>query len=196
MPAKLLFLAGSIRTGSFNVRLARAACEAARQAGHEATFLDLSDYPMPLYNGDLEKAEGVPQKARQLGEVFKAHQGVFIASPEYNAGVTPLLKNTIDWLSRIREEGGLAYPALSGQVYAIGAASPGGFGGVRGLLMLRQTLAVGLGLLVLGEQVVVPRAGEAFDEDGALQDARAAGALRRTVERLSTVAAQLGTSNG
>ena len=95
---RLAFLAGSTRQASFNRKLARAAFDLAREQGTTAELIELADYPMPLYNGDLEASEGPPENARKLRGVLRAHQGIFIASPEYNASVTPLLKNTLDAL--------------------------------------------------------------------------------------------------
>lgn len=165
---KILLFAGSLRTGSFNEKLAVAAAKALAAAGGEVTRISLSDYPLPIYDADLEAAEGLPEPAIRLKELFLSHPGVFLASPEYNAGVTPLLKNTIDWVSRRHAEGEPPLAALRNRAFAIAAASPGGFGGMRGLLMLRQILAVGAGAVVIPEQVTISNAAKAFDEDGEL----------------------------
>ena len=100
-PARLLFFAGSSRAASYNKKLARLGAMIADANGIPATFADLGDYPMPLYNGDLEAAEGPPENARKLKALMQAHSGIFIASPEYNASITPLLKNTLDWVSHV-----------------------------------------------------------------------------------------------
>ena len=106
--------------------------------GIPATFADLGDYPMPLYNGDLEAAEGPPENARKLKALMQAHSGIFIASPEYNASITPLLKNTLDWVSHAREEGEEPLQVFKTRVFALGSASPGGMGGLRSLITCAQ----------------------------------------------------------
>jgi NAD(P)H-dependent FMN reductase len=174
--AKILAFAGSARRDSLNKKLARVAAQFAREAGAEVTFVDLDDYPMPLYHGDLEARDGMPENAMRLRELFLAHQGLLIVSPENNTTVSALLKNTLDWLSRSIGDGKGAnsgYAPYRDKVAAIFAASPGAFGGVRGLPHLRQILA-SLGVTVLGNQVALPHADAAFDEAGALKDARAA----------------------
>lgn len=190
MTVKILIMAGSTREGSFNGRLAHAAAAQARAQGANVTPVDLAGYDLPIYNADLETSQGLPENAVKLKGLFKSHRGIFIASPEYNAGITPLLKNTLDWISRQgTDEAGLT--AYRGNVFAIASASPGGFGGMRGLLMLRQILSVGIGALVISEQVVVARAGNAFAEDGSLTDERAAGMLKTQIARLIEVAGAL-----
>jgi NAD(P)H-dependent FMN reductase len=188
---KLLFVAGSTRVGSLNARLARAAAATAERQGHPATVVDLADYPMPLYDGDIESLGGPPEAAHRLLDVMATHAGVFLASPEYNASMSPLLKNSIDWMSRVRtpEPSGLA--VLGSRVFALGAASPGGTGGMRGLIGLRYCLEMGLSALVLPEQVLVARATAAFDDDGALRDPEAADRLGRVVARLADVAGRV-----
>ncbi len=178
--ARILVFAGSARRDSLNKKLARAAAQFAREAGAEATFVDLDDYPIPVYHGDLEAASGMPEAARRLREVFLAHDALLIASPENNSSVSSLLKNTIDWLSRDVDDGkgdssGLA--PWRGKVAGLMAASPGGFGGIRALPHLRQILAA-LGVTVLGTQVAVPKAHEAFAADGSLADERVAKSVR------------------
>ncbi|MBZ0249030.1 MAG: NAD(P)H-dependent oxidoreductase, partial [Burkholderiales bacterium] len=126
--ARILVFAGSARRDSLNKKLAREAARFAREAGAEATFVDLDDYPIPLYHGDLEAAEGMPENARKLRALFLAHDALLVASPENNSSVTALLKNTIDWLSRDLGEGrgddsGLA--PWRGKVAGLLAASPG-----------------------------------------------------------------------
>ena len=186
MSARILVFAGSARRESLNKKLARVAAGFARAAGGEVTFLDLDDYPMPVYHGDLEAAEGMPANGVKLREIFIAHDGLIIVSPENNQSMSSLLKNTIDWLSRGIGDGkgdasGLA--PFRGKVAALMAASPGPFGAVRHLPHLRQILAT-LGVTVLGNQVAVPRADEAFDEAGALRD-------ERTAKSVQTLAASL-----
>ena len=131
MPSKtrLLFIAGSAREGSYNKKLARLGARVADANGLEATFADLGDYPMPLYDADLQAGEGIPENALKLEALMKVHTGIFIASPEYNASISPLLKNSLDWVSRIRRDGEEPLAVFKTRVFALGAASPGGMGG-------------------------------------------------------------------
>jgi chromate reductase, NAD(P)H dehydrogenase (quinone) len=183
---KLLFFAGSSREASFNKKLARLGAGIAIANGLQATFADLGDYPMPLYDGDLEASGGVPDNARKLHALMSIHGGVFIACPEYNASITPLLKNTLDWISRIKVEG--AESVYKSRVFALGAASPGGFGGMRGLIAARQSLELGLGALVLPDQVAIPKAAGAFDEHGHLVDKAQQALLKELIEKLARAA--------
>jgi NAD(P)H-dependent FMN reductase len=190
LPVKILFLAGSTREGSFNRRLARAAAAEARAQGGDVTHIELTDHELPIYNADLEASKGLPETAVKLKDLFKSHRAIFIASPEYNAGVTPLLKNTLDWVSRKgTDEAGLQ--AFRGNVFAISSASPGMFAGMRSLLMLRQILMVGTGALVIPEQVAIAHARDAFAEDGSLTGERAAQMLKAQIARLIEVAGKL-----
>lgn len=166
---RLLFISGSAREGSLNTRLARLAFRIAEANGIAAAFADLGDYPLPIYDGDLEDRDGAPDNAIKLKHLISVHTGILIAAPEYNAGITPLLKNAIDWVSRVKENDEPAGLVYKTRVFALAAASPGGFGGMRGLIQLRQTLTLGLGALVLPDQVVIARATEAFDDDGSLK---------------------------
>jgi NAD(P)H-dependent FMN reductase len=188
---KLLFLAGSARVASLNKRLVRAAAAVADTRGLSATVVDLADYTMPIYDGDVEVIDGVPESARALAILLAGHHGVFIASPEYNASISPLLKNTLDWISRLRgsELDGLAI--LKSRVFALGSASPGGTGGMRGLVAVRYTLEMGLGALVLPDQVLVPRANAAFADDGSLVDPEARTRLDAVIARLALVASRV-----
>ena len=185
---RLLFFAGSAREGSYNKKLARLGRHVAEANGIEAAFVDLKDYPMPIYNGDLEAAEGPPERARAFNALLGEYEGVFIASPEYNASVTPLLKNTLDWVTRVRAKGESGLEVFQSRVFAIGGASPGNYGGMRSLLQLRQILAVGTGALVIPQQVAVPRAAGAFEEDGSLKDEAQQKLCTKVVEALAVVA--------
>ncbi|MEE9589906.1 MAG: NAD(P)H-dependent oxidoreductase [Hyphomicrobiaceae bacterium] len=167
---KLLFFAGSAREGSFNKRLARLGADIANANGIESTFVDLSDYPMPIYHGDLEVESGPPDNAKAFKELMQQHDGIFITCPEYNSSVTPLLKNTLDWVSRVRDETEAPLHVYKSRVFAIGGSSPGGFGAMRSLIDLRKILQLGLGAHVLPEQIAVPRAANAFDDNGHLED--------------------------
>lgn len=185
---KLLFFAGSAREGSLNKKLARLAAEIAGANGIPATLADLGDYPMPIYDGDREARESVPENARKLKALMEVHPGVFIVSPEYNAGITPLLKNAIDWVSRIKDEGEIPLQVFKTRVFALASASPGVFGGLRSLIVTRQVLQLGVGALVLPDQVAVSRAAEAFDENGHLKDKAQQEALKGLIEKLARAA--------
>ena len=189
MTVRILVFAGSARAGSLNKKLARVAAAAVRAAGAEATFIDLADYPMPLYDGDLEARGGVPASARKLKDLFIAHQGLLIASPENNASVSALLKNTLDWISR-QDGGESGLAPYHGKVAALAGASPGALGGLRGLTHLRAILQT-LTVLVLSEQVALGRAHEAFNEDGSLKDAKQQAALAALAKKLADVCARL-----
>jgi len=188
---KILVFAGSIRTGSFNARLAALAAKELALAGCDVTRISLEDYPLPLYDADDELKNGVPVNAASLKTMMAAHQGVFIASPEYNASVTPLLKNTIDWVSRVRERGEAPLAVFKHRVFALGGASDSPYGALRSLMTLRQILELGCGALVLPEQVTVFHASEAFDEMDNLKDERATAALKRLVQRLTQAAQEM-----
>ncbi|MEM9028474.1 MAG: NAD(P)H-dependent oxidoreductase [Pseudomonadota bacterium] len=185
---KLLFVSGSARADSVNKKLARFAERTAQANGVPSAFADLGDYPMPIYDGDIEADTGVPEAAVKLKHLMSVHDGVFIASPEYNAGMTPLLKNAIDWISRVQEGGEPRGTVFKTRVFALGAATPGGLGGVRGLMQLRQTLALGLGAVVLPDQAMVPHAMTAFDDDGALKEEQSIERLKGVIERLARAA--------
>ncbi|WP_029349840.1 NAD(P)H-dependent oxidoreductase [Bosea sp. 117] len=178
---KIVVFAGSIRTGAFSAQLASLVARELPGLGAEVTHLSLADYELPIYNGDLEAAEGVPEAAKRLRDVLAGADGVFVVTPEYNAAVPPLLKNAIDWVSRVRASEG---DAFKGPVWVIGSTSPGAMGGYRASMMLRQVLALGLSALVLGEQMAVGSAGQAFDEAGALKEERQMKQLRGVLSRL------------
>lgn len=186
---KILVFAGSARQPSLNKKLARIAFESVQAAGADARFIDLADYPMPVYDGDLEEREGVPAPARALGELIRAQDGLLIVSPENNASVSSLLKNTIDWLSRIKD-----FDPLTGKVAALMAASPGALGGVRGLYHLRAILNT-LGVEVIAKQLLLPRANQAFAPDGKLVDAKQLQQVDAVAQRLIAAAKALSTSN-
>src|SRR5439155_3023034 len=177
---------------SYNAKLAALAAKEIALAGAEVTRISLFDYPMPLYDGDLEGRSGAPEHAVKLKQMMMQHQGVFIASPEYNASITPLLKNTLDWVSAVRERGDPPLAAYQNRVFALGGASPGRSGATHSLLALRQVLAVGCRALVIAEQVRVPNAEQAFDERDGLKDARAAGQLKLVIRKLVDTAKLLG----
>ena len=167
---RILAFAGSARKDSFNVKLVNIAAAGARAARAEVTVLDLHDCPMPLFNQDLEATDGPPPQASRLKEIMRAHGGLLIASPEYNSSISPLLKNTIDWVSR-PADGEQMLPAYQGKVAGLMSVSPGRLGGLRGPVHLRSMLS-NIGVLVIPDQVAVGEAGAAFDDSGDLVDNR------------------------
>lgn len=184
---KILVIPGSLRTGSHNARLAALAAKEFALAETEVTRISFEDYTLPLFDADLA-GNSMPPAAVALKRMIMAHQGVFITSPEYSASVTPLLKNAIDWVSRVRDPGEPSYAAFKNRVFAIGAAANSGNGGVRSLMALRQILELGCGALVIPEQISVPRAEQAFDEHDNLKDESLAAALKAMARRLVTLA--------
>ena len=181
---KILVIPGSLRAQSYNGRLAALASKELTLADADVTRISLVDYPLPIYDADLAEKSGPPLNALRLKQLMSAHEGVFIASPEYNASITPLLKNALDWISVVREGGEAELAAYQNRVFALGGASPRRSGAVQALLALRQVLAVGCHALVIAEQVCVPNAAQAFDDMDELRDARVAGELKLVVRKL------------
>ena len=179
---KILAFAGSTRRDSLNKKLVRVAAESARNVGGDVTLIDLADFPLPLFDGDLEAVTGQPENSERLYELFKSHQALLLSCPEYNSSITAVLKNVIDWVSRPRP-GEPELVAFTGKVAALLSASPGGFGGMRGLVHVRAILG-NIGTLVIPTQVSVPRAHEAFNEDGSLRD-------EKLTQRIAKVAKEL-----
>lgn len=167
---RILAFAASTRSASFNRRLARVATGCVRRAGGEITLIELKDYPMPLYEGDLEAASGIPEHGKRLKALLAEHQGLLIVSPEYNGFITPLLKNTLDWLSRPDgDQDGLAL--FRDKLALVLSASPGALGGLRSLTLARQLLT-NLGVMLMPDSLAVGRAQEAFNDDDTLKDER------------------------
>ena len=185
---KILVLPGSTRAGSHNVRLAALAAKELTLLDVDVTRISLVDYDLPLYEAELEAKAGAPFNAIKLKQMIMAHHGVFIASPEYSASVTPLLKNAIDWVSRVRERGDPTYAAFKGRVFAIASASPDRAGGLHSLMALRQILELGCGALVIPEQVAIPQADHAFDDMDNIIDTGTANLLRAQLARLVDMA--------
>src|SRR3954469_10128699 len=181
---KILVIPGSLRHESYNMRLAALATKELALADADVTRISLVDYPLPIYDADLAAKSGPPEHALKLKQMVSAHQGVFIASPEYNASITPLLKNTIDWISTVRERGEPQLAAYQNRAFALGGASPGRSGAMQSLIALRQVLAVGCRALVIPEQVTVAHAYDAFDDSGELKDARLGAQLKTVVQKL------------
>jgi NAD(P)H-dependent FMN reductase len=181
---KILVIPGSLRAKSHNVRLAALATKELTLADADVTRISLADYPLPIYDADGAEKSGPPQNAVKLKQLLSTHHGVFIASPEYNASLTPLIKNTIDWISVVRERGEAQLAVFQNRVFALGGASPRRSGPTYSLLALRQVLTVGCRALVIAEQVTIPNAEQAFDEMDELKDTRAASELKVVVRKL------------
>src|SRR6202140_3336275 len=180
---KILVIPGSLRTGSHNARLAAAAAYEFAQAGVDVTRISLGDFPLPLYDGDLQTRSGVPKNAVNLKRMIGAHHGVLIVTPEYNSSVPPLVKNTIDWVSRVQDA-----PEARGQVFrdrafAIAAASEGRLGGPRCLAALRLILSA-CHATVIPNQLALSFAGEAYDDMDRLKHPGDIEALNALVRQL------------
>jgi len=188
---KILVMAGSLRAGSHNGRLAALVAKELALAEAEVTRISLADYPLPLLDADLLAGSGPPDNAVKLKQMLVAHQGVFITSPEYTASVTPLLKNAVDWITRVRERNDASHAAFKDRVFALGSASARADGGLHALMALRQILEVGCGALVLPEQINVGGAGDAFDEMDNLKDQDLTTALKDMVRRLIDLAGMM-----
>ncbi len=182
---RIIAFAGSLRRDSLNKKLVRVAARGAEAAGAEVTHLDLSDYLMPIYDQDIEDRDGLPDAAKTLKDMFRAHDGLLISSPEYNSGYSAALKNMIDWISRPEEN----HPPLScftGKVAGLMAASPGGLGGLRGLVQVRMLLE-NIRVTCIPSQMAVSKAHEAFDDDDNLKDDK----QRETVEGIGRQVAEM-----
>jgi chromate reductase len=188
MKPRILTFAGSARNDSLHRRLGREATLRLQAAGAEATFADLRDYPMPLYDGDLEAGQGLPPAAKAFKELVRRQDAIVIASPEYNGSFTALLKNAIDWISR-PEAGEPPLAVFRGKLAAIMSASPGPGGGGRGLRHLRELLEM-IGVTVIPEQLMIARSLQAFDGEGGLGRTEDSEAMRKLVAGLSQALVQ------
>lgn len=177
---RIIAFAGSTRTGSFNKKILRTAVFGAREAGGEVTEIDLRDYPMPVYDGDLEQKYGVPENAKKLKALFKTHHALLMALPEYNSSISGVFKNTIDWISR-EEPGEEPLECFAGKVAALISASPGSLGGMRGLIHARSMLE-NIHVIVMPDQICVSKAHEAFDEDGNLKNDK----IKKSIEKIGS----------
>lgn len=175
---KILAFAGSLRKGSFNKKAVKIAVQGAEKAGAEVTYIDLKDFPVPIYDGDLEAAEGLPENAIKLQELMLAHDGFLISSPEYNSGISGTFKTYIDWTSRPRGEL-KAGDCYTGKAVSLMSASPGGLGGIRALPNVRSIFGT-MGVYVLPEDFSLAKAHEAFNEDGTAKSEF----VQNTLERL------------
>lgn len=186
---KILAFAGSLRSASFNKKLVREAARGAGDAGADVTILDLADYDVPLYNGDDEAAHGLPAAIVALRQLFREHHGFLVASPEYNAGYSGVLKNLTDWLSR-PVPGEAPFEIFAMKPAAAMSASPGALGGNRMLASLRGHL-LHLQMLVIPQTFGLARAADAFDPEGHLKDANAEAAVLALGRTVSTLASKL-----
>ncbi len=178
---RLLAFSGSTRNGSFNQAILEIAAEGARESGAKVTVVNLADYPMPIYNEDEEGKSGVPENARGFKRLLTEHDGFLIASPEYNSSYPALLKNAIDWASRM-EEGDKPMQAFKGKTAGIMAASAGGLGGMRVLVVLRMLLA-NIGVTVLPAQLAVAKVNTLMDDSGVITD-------EKTIKQLKNLGKQ------
>jgi chromate reductase len=184
MPAlKILVIPGSLRTGSLNARLAAVAAHEIAQAGAEVTRISLSDFPLPIYDGDLQARSGVPKHAVNLKRMIGAHHGVLIVTPEYNSSVPALVKNTIDWVSRVQDPHETRGQVFRERAFAIAAASGGRLGGTRALAALRLILTA-CHASVIPNQLALSFAGEAYDDNERLKHSADGDALQAMVRQL------------
>lgn len=188
-PPRILAFSGSLRAASWNHRIAELAARAAAEAGADVTVLRLRDYPLPVYDQEIEEATGIPDNALALKKLFREHQGFLIASPEYNGSVTAALKNVIDWASR-PEDGHPRLAEFKGKVAGLLACSPGSLGGLRGLSQLRAILS-GIGTIVLPNQVAVPAIHDRFTDTHVINDEKIQSAVEQVGQRVAQVAAAL-----
>ncbi len=183
MAAKVLIFSGSVRSGSFNTQLAKAAVKQLVESGAEVTEISLGDYPLPIFDEDLKVEKGLPENAIKLAKLFQAHDAAFIVCPEYNSSITPLLKNVLDWVSVTKSDGRNDLKPYPGLTVALGAASPGALGGIRGLYHVRSVL-MNVGAQIITEQCSVSNAGSGFGDDGMPSNERQLGMLKSTCRAL------------
>ncbi len=195
MAAKILVFAGSIRTGAYSGKTADAATKELLEQGADVTRISLADYPLPIMDQDLEKEKGVPENAYKLGRLVAANDGLLICSPEYNSSIPPLLKNTIDWVSRVRKDNGRVFKPFEGKVAGLCSSSDGNFAGIRGLYHLRSVL-MNCQVEIISPQCSVARANDAFDDDGAFKEERLTKAMtkvcRTLIERANMLSTRIG----
>jgi chromate reductase len=187
---KILVIPGSLRTGSLNAKLAAVAAHQFAQAGVEVTRLSLADFPLPIYDGDLQTKSGVPKNAVDLKRMIGAHHGVLIVTPEYNSSIPPLLKNTIDWVSRVQDAHEVRGQVFRGRAFAVAGASGGRLGGARALAALRLILSA-CQALVIPDQLALAFANEAYDDRDRLKNPSDIEALGALVRQLIDVSQRL-----
>ncbi|MEO5758272.1 MAG: NADPH-dependent FMN reductase [Mesorhizobium sp.] len=176
---KILVFAGSNRTGAYSGKTADVAQKELAVQGAEVTRISLLDYPLPIVDEDLEWEKGVPENAVMLGRLIAAHDGLLIVTPEYNGSIPPLLKNTIDWVSRVRRDAGRPVRPLAGKIAGLCSSSNGHFAGIRCINHLRAVL-VRCQMEVVTPECSVPEGGGAFDEGGNFRDEK----LHKSMEHL------------
>ena len=187
---KILVIPGSLRTGSLNARLAAAAAHEFAQAGAEVTRISLGDFPLPIYDGDLQAKSGVPKHAVNLKRMIGAHQGVLIVTPEYNSSVPALLKNAIDWVTRVHDAHETRGQVFRDRAFAIAAASESRLGGTRSLAALRLILSA-CHATVIPNQLALAFAGEAYDDMDRLKHTADVEALRALARQLIDVSQRM-----
>ena len=180
---KILVIPGSLRTGSLNARLAAVAARELALSGAEVTCISLSDFPLPIYDGDLQAKSGVPKHAVNLKRMISAHHGVLIVTPEYNSSVPALVKNTIDWISRVQDPHEARGQVFRERVFAIASASGGRLGGTRALAALRLILTA-CHASVVPNQLALSFADQAYDEMDHLKHPADIAALQALVRQL------------
>ena len=183
MNPKILVFAGSTRTGAYSGKTADVAQKELALLGAEVTRISLGDYPLPIMDQDYEVEHGIPENAYRLCRLMIHSDGVLIATPEYNGSVPPLLKNAIDWVSRVRKDGEKPVKPYAGKVAALCSSSDGNFAGIRGLYHLRAVL-MNCGVEIVTPQCSVARAGQAFDENGRFRDERTRQAMENVCRTL------------
>jgi chromate reductase, NAD(P)H dehydrogenase (quinone) len=191
MMPRILAFASSTRRESFNKKVVAIAAQGAREAGAEVTLIDLKDFPLPLFDQDLEAEQGMPENGKRLKKLFIDHDGLLIASPEYNSSFPAVLKNAIDWVSR-PAPGEPSLVAFRGKVATLMSASPGALGGLRGLVHVRSILG-NLGVIVLPDQIALAKAHEAFQPDGSLVDPKRQAGVEGLGKTLASFLAKLKT---
>lgn len=187
---KILAFAGSLRKDSYNKKLVKIAIQGAEQAGAEVTYIDLNDYPLPVYSAEIEEKEGLPANALKLKELMHTHDGFLISSPEYNSSISGVLKNVIDWTSRNATPDEVYLSCFIDKVAVLLSASPGGLGGLRGLVHLRSILG-NINTLVLPGQKSISNAADAFDAQGNLKSKEQTEAVKKLGKQLSDTIAKL-----
>jgi NAD(P)H-dependent FMN reductase len=189
-PLKILVIPGSLRTGSHNVKLAAAAAYEFAQAGVDVTRLSLGDFPLPIYDGDLQAKSGVPKHAINLKRMIGSHHGVLLVTPEYNSSVPPLVKNTIDWLSRVQDANEARGQVFRERPFAIAAASQGRLGGTRALAALRLILSA-CHATVVPNQLSLSFADQAYDDMDRLKNSADIEALKALVRQLIEISQRM-----
>lgn len=187
---KILVIPGSLRSGSLNAKLAAAAAHEFALAGAEVTRISLADFPLPIYDGDLQTKSGVPKNAVNLKRMLSAHHGVLIVSPEYNSSVPALVKNTIDWVTRVQDAHETRGQVFRDRPFAIAAASESRLGGTRSLAALRLILTA-CHAPVIPNQLALSFASEAYDDMDRLKHPADAEALAALVRQLIEVSQRM-----